>query len=301
MAKDQAILRDFIYLDWERLRSFAAQLFQGIPDTKTAGQSHETEAKGQLEGNALWLLKGQVGADYRFFRTENETRSLHHHVYSIVEEKLLENKSVLFIDNEFDFTNWAKDFFRDGQFVLAKGMIRFMDYEWVSMMLEALPEMYRTLIHMESIGLKASLATPQELAAKRKEREERLKELKGLKLDQVTTLFRQLYGDIVRIKVVPNKRYKDKLLVGTGLPENFHDTAASISQKYGYEVDAKWVVFGQINTSAVSDEPMPIPIGNEMEDFFEQVALMVSQVNRMATAMTFPSVSFTPISIYREC
>lgn len=176
-----------------------------------------------------------------------------------------------------------------------------MDYEWVSMMLEALPEMYRTLIHMESIGLKASLATPQELAAKKKEREERLKELKALKLDQITTLIRQLYGDTVRIEVAPNKQYKDKLLVGTGLPENFHDTAASLSQKYGYEVDAKWVVFGQINTSAVSDEPVPIPIGNEMEDFFEQVALMVSQVNQMATAMKFPAISFTLISVYREC
>jgi hypothetical protein len=288
-------------LDWERLRSFAAQLFQGVPESKTAGQSNEAEAKGQLEGNALWLMKGQVGADYRFFRTENETRSLHHYVYSLVEEKLSDNKSVLLINNEFDFGNWTENYFRDGQFVLAKGLVRFMEYEWVSMMLEALPEMYRTLTHMESIGLKASQAAPQELAAKRKEREDRLKEFKALKLDQITALFRQLYGDIVRIKVVPNKTHKDKMLVGTGLPENFHDTAASISQKYGYEVDAKWVVFGQINTSAVSDEPSPMPIGNAMEDLFEQVALMVSQVNRMATAMKFPSVSFTPISIYREC
>jgi len=301
MATKQPALRDFIYLDWDRLRSLAAQLLQGLPEGKTAEQSHESAVRGQLEGNAIWLLKGQVGTDYRFFRAENETRSFHHYVYSLFEQTLRDNRSILFIDDEFDFNKWTSDYFRDGQFVLAQGMVRFMDYEWVSIMLEALPEMYRTLIHMEGIGLKAAQATTQELATKKKQREERLRDLKALKLDQITILIRQLYGETVRIKVVPSNKHTENVLVGAGQPDHFHDTAAALSQKYGYEVDAKWVIFGQINTSAVSKEPALIPIGNEMEDFFEQVALMVSQVNQMATAVKFPAVSFTPISIYREC
>jgi hypothetical protein len=191
-------------------------------------------------------------------------------------------------------------FFRDGQFARVRGLVRFMDYEWVSMMLDALPQMYKTVVHMESMNLKQTQASPQETALKKKQHQERLGEMKALKLNEITALIRQLYGETVRIKVVANKGHKDKVFVGAGEPENFHDTAASLSQKYGYEVDANWVVMGQVNISTMSEDPLPIPIGNEMEDLFEQVALSISGLNRIATAVKFPAVSFTPISIYRE-
>jgi hypothetical protein len=74
-----------------------------------------------------------------------------------------------------------------------------------------------------------------------------------------------------------------------------------LSQKYGYEIDADWVTLGQVNRSTASEEPMSIPVGNEMEDSFEAVALEVNGITRVASATTFPAVSFTPISIYRKC
>lgn len=46
MKKDKAIIRDFVYLDWERIRSMAAQLFRGIPEGRTEGESREADAKG---------------------------------------------------------------------------------------------------------------------------------------------------------------------------------------------------------------------------------------------------------------
>jgi hypothetical protein len=110
MGKSETTIRDFVYLDWERVRSVAAQLFQGIPEGRTDGESKEADAKGQLEGNALWLLKGQFGADYRYVRTENETRSFHHYIYSLVEDRLVKDKSLVIIDAEFDFTQWTQDF-----------------------------------------------------------------------------------------------------------------------------------------------------------------------------------------------
>lgn len=182
-----------------------------------------------------------------------------------------------------------------------KGLVRFMDYEWVSMTLDALPQMYKTAIHMETLGLKQAQIGPLETAAKKKTHQERLNEMKALKLNEITAFIRQMYGDTVRIKVVANKEHKEKVFVGAGDLDSFHDTASSLTQKYGYEVDANWIVMGQVNISAVSEEPVPMPIGNDMEDMFEQVALMVSGLNRIATAVKYPAISFTPISIYREC
>ena len=301
MKKEITVIRDFVYLDWERVRSMAAQLFRGIPEARSEGGSREADAKGELEGNALWLLKGKFGADYRYLRTENETRSFHYYVYSLVEDKLIDDKSLIVINENFDFGQWSPSFFKDGQFVRVNGLVRFMDYDWISMMLDALPQMYKTVIHMESVGLKYAQASPLETALKKKQHQDRHNEMKALKLNEITTFIRQMYGDTVRIKVVGKKKHKENVFVGVGDPDSFHDTVSSLTQKYGYEVDANWTVMGQVNISMVSEEPVPIPIGNDMEDMFEQMALMVSGLNRIATAVKFPAISFTPISIYREC
>ncbi len=305
MTGPKPVLRDFVYLDWERVRSLAAQLFRGVPQDATAEKGSEVAAEGRLEGGVVGLLKGQAGADYRYFRTENETRSFHHYVYSLVEDRLSKDRLITPIDAGFDFKQWTNSFFRDSQFVRVTGVVRLMDFAWISTMLEALPKMLRTAQHAESLTLKemraTQLITRQEFEAKRKEQQKQLKDLRALKLEEITDLMRQLYGNVVRVKVLPDRRQPDKVLVGSGDLACFHDTAASLSQKYGYEIDADWVTLGQVNVSVIPDEPLPIPIGNEMEDAFEKVALVINDMIRVASAPRFPAISFTPISIYRTC
>jgi hypothetical protein len=305
MTRSKSVLRDFVYLDWERVRSLAAQLFRGVPQDATAERGSEVAAEGRLEGGVFGLLKGQAGADYRYFRTENETRSFHHYVYSLVEDRLSKDKLITSIDANFDFKQWTNSFFCDGQFVRVTGMVRLMDFAWISTMLEALPKMLRTAQHAESLTLKqmrsTQLITQQEFESKKKEQQKQIKELKALKLDEITGLMQQLYGDVVRVKVLPDRHHPDKVLVGSGDLACFHDTAASLSQKYGYEIDANWVTLGQVNVSVISDAPLSIPIGNEMEDAFEKVALAINEMIRVASAPRFPAISFTPISIYRIC
>jgi hypothetical protein len=151
MTRPKSVLRDFVYLDWERVRSLAAQLFHGVPQDATAERGSEVTADGHLEGSVLGLLKGQAGADYRYFRTENETRSFHHYIYSLVEDRLLKDGQISSIDANFDFKQWTESFFRDGQFVRVTGVVRLMDFAWISTMLEALPNMLRTAQYAESL------------------------------------------------------------------------------------------------------------------------------------------------------
>jgi hypothetical protein len=305
VIESDTLLRDFVYLDWERVRSLSAQLFGGVPQDATKGRQHEVGTKGRLEGGVPAILKGHGEADYRYFRTENETRSFHHYVYSLFEEQLIEQGMITAIDERFDFGRWGEDLFRDGQFVRVVGLVRLMDYAWVSTMIEALPRMMRAAQHAENLSLKqlraAQQITQKEFEAKQKERQKQLSELKALKMDEITGLVRQLYGDAVRVKVLPEKKCPSNVFVGSGNLANFHDSAASLAQKYGYEIDADWVTLGQVNLSSVSEQPVSIPTGNDMEDAFEQAALGVNKIVRVASATTFPAVSFTPISIYRTC
>ena len=66
-------------------------------------------------------------------------------------------------------------------------------------------------------------------------------------------------------------------------------------------VDAGWAVVGQLNvTSPDAPPPQPIRVGNQMEDAFEQMALLMNNAFRVAAAPAFPALSLTPIAMYRN-
>jgi hypothetical protein len=301
----EPVLRDFMYLDWERVRSMSAQLLGGVPQDATKERGHEAGARGEIQGGIPAMLKGRGEGDYRYFRTDNETRSLHHYVYSLFEERLRKRNAVAEVDATFDSDEWTENRFRDGQFVRVTGPVRLMDYGWISTMMEALPSMMRTAHHAANIALKqdrdAGRLTRKEFEAEQQQQQSQLNELKALKLDKMTDLVRNLYGDVVRVKVVPDPDRPANAFVGSADLACFHDSAASLAQKYGYQIDAGWTILGQINRSTATSRPTPIPTGNDMEDAFEEVALSINDIVRVASATRFPAVSFTPISIYRVC
>jgi hypothetical protein len=170
-------------------------------------------------------------------------------------------------------------------------------------MMDALPKLMRAAQHGTIIDLKQRMETGsithKEIEMKRREHEKELSGLKELKIEQLAELVRSLYGDVVRVKLLPSKQNPDKMFVGSAPIGNFYDKAASLGQKYGYEIDAGWVALGQVNMSAGSDAPRPMPTGNQMEDRLEEVALSANALMRIASSVQFPAVSFTPISIYR--
>lgn len=303
--KTEVLLRDFVYLDWERVRSLSAQLLGGIPQDATKESGHDVGTSGEVGGGIPAVLNGRGKGDYRYYRTQNETRSLHHHVYSLFEKRLRDRGAVTEVDTRFDFDGWTEDRFRDGQFVRVTGLVRLMDYGWISTMMEALPGMMRAAHHASNIGLKKERdegrITRKQFEVQQQLQQAELQELKNMKLEKFTELIRQLYGDAVRVKVVPDPEQPSKTFVGSADLGCFHDSAASLAQKYGYGIDAGWVVLGQVNRSTAESKPTPIPTGNEMEDAFESVALSINDLFRVASATTFPAISFTPISVYRMC
>lgn len=208
MKRSEVVIRDFICLDWERVRSFSAQLMKGIPQGTHLDTGHEVGVEGKADGGLPWLLKGQIGADYRYLRTQSETRSLHHHVYTLFEEQLEENGLVTSIDSGFDFTSWTEDFFHNGQSVRTTGVVRLMDYAWISTMLEALPKMMKAAGHAKKLSLKekreSGLISEEQYRHEGREVEKTGKGITDLGIDKMTELIKQLYGDVVRLKLLPS-------------------------------------------------------------------------------------------------
>jgi hypothetical protein len=136
------------------------------------------------------------------------------------------------------------------------------------------------------------------------ENQNAIAKVEEFKMDELSDVVRQLYPGVVRVKVRPNVQYPRAVLVGSAYSDHFYDTPAALSQKFGVEVDAGWTVVGQLNVPPAAGAeapapPQPIPIGNQMEDAFEQMAILMNNAFRLANAPAFPALSFTPIAIYR--
>jgi hypothetical protein len=299
------LLRDFIYLDTERVRSFSAQLLEGVPDTATREAAHEVGAEATVEAGLLKVVRGQGGADYRYHRSASETRSLHHHVYSLMEEALEKAGFITTIDESFNFDDWTADSFTDGQFVRAHGAVRLIDYKRVTAQMQAMPKMMKSLQTVELANIKDKTQAGQidaaEAGRQRRELNRTSSELKALPISDITALGTQLYGgEEIRIKVRPSGAPDGHILVGSAPYNGFAENPDSLSAKYGSEIDADWVTLAQVVAPGKQAEPALMPTGNQLEDAFEEIYLTLNELSQIASSAVFPAIAMTPISIYRQ-
>ena len=262
---DSPLLRDLIYLDFDRLRSIAWQLRLESADIDD--------------------------------RTAREALAMK------VEPALVARGNVAQIDSQFDFTKWTADAFADGQFVRAAGVVRLIDFAWLSAALSGLPAVLKKMSKLEMEALRNSdegrRMSKSELQRRSQENQVAISRVEEMKADELGEVVTRLYGDVVRVKIRPSPDQPAAVLVGSAYARHFYDSPAALSQKYGIEIDAGWTVLGQLNVPNPSAHAMPIPTGNRMEDAFEQIALLMNNAFKLSSAPVFPAISFTPIAIYR--
>jgi hypothetical protein len=261
---DAPTLRDFIYLDPDRVASLAAQL--DLPDAQPTDRA---------------------GRERLFLRVEPTVTARAAHV-----------------DASFDYARWAPDTFADGQFVRATGVVRLLDFAWLTLALGGLPSVLRKMSKLEMEALKNSdegrRMSKQQLQARQTENQVAIGKVEEFKADELGEVVGRLYGDVVRVKIRPSRDNPACTLVGSAYTRHFYDPPAALSQKYGIEIDAGWTVVGQLNVPNPAAIAGPIPIGNKMEDAFEQIALLMNNAFHLANAPAFPAISMTPIAIYRS-
>ncbi|MGH7214933.1 MAG: hypothetical protein ACREIT_09235 [Tepidisphaeraceae bacterium] len=259
-------LRDFIYLDYDRTRSLAAQL--GI----------------------------ETGAT-------TDDRAARERLFMAVEPALIARGQPLRLDPAFEVTHWTPDAFADGRFVVATGPVRLLNFAWLSSALDALPAVLKKMSKMEMEALRSSdegrRMSKSQLQQRSQENQLAIAKVEEFKMGELSDAVTRLYAGVVRVKVLPVKDQPRCMLVGSAYVEHFADSPAALSQKYGVEVDAGWTVVGQLNVPNLNAPPQPVPTGNQMEDGFEQIALLMNNAFKLANSPAFPAVSFTPVAIYR--
>lgn len=261
-------LRDFIYLDFDRVRSLAAQLDVAEPPGCDGGSCAPRERL---------LLE--------------------------VEPAVLSRPGALQIDAQFDFSGWSMEAFRDGQFVRATGMVRLLDFAWMAMALDGLPGVLRRMSKLEIETLKNSeqgqRMSKSQLNQRSQETLAAIEKVEAFKVHELGESIGRLFADLVRVKVRPSSAHAQCILVGSAYARHFYDTPAALSQKHGVQIDAGWTVLGQLNIPRLAGAVQPMTTGNQMEDAFEQIALLMNNAFRLANSPAFPAISLTPLAIYR--
>jgi len=198
---------------------------------------------------------------------------------------------------------WTPDAFHDGQFVTAQGTVRLLDFSWLTLALSGLPAVLRKMNKIEMAALRNSdegrRMSKTQIQQRSQENQNAIAKVEEFKIEELGDLIRQLYGNIVRIKLQPSSEQPKALLVGSAYIEFFYDSPAGLNQKHGVQIDAGWQVVAQMNVPGQAASVQPMPIGNQMEDSFEQIALLMNNAFRLANAPAFPAFSITPIALFR--
>lgn len=291
-------IRDFVYLDWERIRSFVAQADRGVPESRTGSISDEHGSAAEAGVSLFGSLSGAHSDDARYTRSSSETRSLHHAVFADF-EKHLEAHELLGDANE-----WTKKALAGGGFLRVGGLVRLVDYAAVVGLVRGLKGLLGVgLAVQKSAVLGDASLNPQERQKRIREIEKESKTqnrgLNELGVDGMASTIEQLYGDVVRVKIVPDPDFPERVLVGTCDPDAMDSGFRRAIGSRGYSTlwSLQSLVYVEPMASGVS--PEVVPTGNQMEDAIDALVGHMDALARVAGGYKFPAISCIPIAIYR--
>lgn len=299
-------VRDFIYMDVERLKSIVAQIEEGLVEHEVRTSGKTEEAGGEIAGSILSVVKGSADVRALWENQQSETRSLHDYLYNKVEEALLDHELVISLPGEVEqekiWTEPASEWLSPTTFVLAKGRVSINDFRQMRKLMDNFNELGAFLAQS------AAGAASEDLTLSKKARAEIERQTKAqLQLEKRVLKGLQLfmdvfYGDRIIIKMVPYEGNSDFRLVGNLVHLFLRDQIESITYKYGTSPVNEWTMLAQVAAVPTAGEHAPIPMlgGSEMETALHQMFESARELERMAQSVVWPEVSVTPIAIYRE-
>lgn len=104
------MIRNFLYLDSDKLRSVSSQLFEGVTErvilNNSTGEEKNSEQKGPLNSGRL------LGDIFSQERSTSELKFLEDHAYSLFEAKLEKSDLIDVVGDETDFSRSSKSFIK---------------------------------------------------------------------------------------------------------------------------------------------------------------------------------------------
>lgn len=299
-------VRDFIYLDIDRIRSIIAQLDEGILESTTRSSKQAAEASTGAEGSLLGIVKADGRAKFLYETNRNETRTLHDHIYNLMEVALRKHDLLRVVEAESVTTEeevaGLRDYLGETSFVLVSGRVEINHFTHIRELLEKLPELLKLITKSEiAKKLPSSLKPKERNAVVDKAIQEALPD--RTMMDGVRLVFDLFYKDRIAIKMVPFRDYPNYHLTGPLQQQYLRDDIMSIIFKYGTAPESTWSMLLQVANIPRSggEEHQAMPTGgNAFGELASGIFTAMRGVEKMVQSVQYPAVSVTPIAIYRD-
>jgi 6-pyruvoyl-tetrahydropterin synthase len=301
---DELKIRDFIYLDVERMKSIVSQIDEGWIERSTGekGDRKHATAKAELSSGIFDFLKAKLGSEVgTLWETkESETKTLHDYMYILLEKKLKEEELIYIIDKS---KTELKEFWEDGKinekipdtaFILVKGKVMIDDFRRFKSLATDFNRLWEAFSYFQVGQLPTD---PDE----RKAVEIMIR--KGLRdsnnwidekiMASILLLIEHFYQNELVIKSMPFPDNFYLKFIGNLNEDFLRDSIESITFKYGTAPVSEWRIFAQIS----SIFPENYDPSNFMEDpKYDIIVQNKGEIDRILALFQEEDVDITKVS-----
>jgi hypothetical protein len=299
-------VRDFIYLDVERLKSILAQIDEGYLEERATSSATSKTVGGGAEAQVPGLAKLGGTGQYVWNNQATETKTLHDHIYNYVERRLSEESLLYVLNEHLDAERWLSDAARtrvpSTAFAIVTGSALINDYGYLRAFLSDINKVAAALGRLSVQEEVASLpkAKAKELVAAASKKFQ-LPESQVKDLEVVLKAF--VRNNIV-VKIMPYEDAPDaRVAADLAIPEAFRVTLESLIYRFGSVPTKPWTLFGQIATVPQSlDTPFVYSgtLGAALDSTFQGMFDALRSFEPLVGSAVYPEIAMTPIALYRS-
>lgn len=307
------MIKNFLYLDVEKLHSLSSQVFEGITEyilDETFSEKQENESqKGPIGSGRI------IGDILKLGEKVSERKYLHDYSYTLFEEKLIEDKKVSIFDaSKQPSTLGVKSFIK----ITSKAV--FNDIKSVNYTLENFNEIGRALAHVskyqEITLIKEELIKLKSQARNKGERAKLDRETKKLTNLNAIAKEQGLYQDqkfLDDLALVLKFGFQDQLEIQMKLADMLFSANLKrdclredehlIIRKYSRHTEVKTVLFGIVTQHGDMDEIEGDAEEQEYNNIKEAIMNLVAHITNIESTFTGRlnnEVVIDPIALYTE-
>ncbi len=275
-------LRDFIYIDKNRMYSLYSQLFEGVVESLVQSVSYSSEEQKKEKKLEETIIDASV-------KVKNVL--LFDHIYNTLEEKMMPH--ILVIDK-----TTTKDDIRPTSIIKVSGYVTIEDYEHLSYLMGNFNEIGLALANMQ-------LRSKQETGNQSSNNSiEKYAKDNGLTLDKkftssIVTIIENFHGNSMEILVETDNDELNLCFKALLDQEFLRLSQNTLRNLYGYKPCMKWTMVGEVTDITYISERHQGKTKSVFSEMFKRLH-DVDQSFSKATENSFDTIRVAPIAVYIE-
>lgn len=253
---------DFFYLDFERVRSYSAQLFGGVLESTTS----ESKTGGEIKGGVP-----VIGGGVNYYKSESETKSLHHKLYLNVEKELTDMDKVYFLNDISESIT--------APFVKFNSSLQILDYKDICNKISDIYDLSKALNAVTNDSKQVNIGIGK-------------KDIRG-----IVDVMKKLYGDTMKIQFI---KENNLLTQSTLQPELIQHGFTELITNQKSVIKNEWITLAQViqkEEISSSDDTSGLSL-SQIDEGILKLLEAFSGIEDILNSKT--KLNIIPIAIYRE-